>query len=126
MTVYVVHPSRDDISTAQRFGDLRFVNRDYVYPDEVDDERIPITKLEPIRQAAREFDPDEDFLLIVGDHLQLIAFTAELVRHHAWFRVLRYDRQERAYYPVKIDVARDIGEHNGQATDAVRPDQVVV
>lgn len=102
MTVFCVHQNNDDISDALRYGELRYVNARYVYPDEVDGERLPPAFVDNMRRAADEFDPATDFLLIQGDHLQLLAFAAELMYRHAYYKVLRYDRQEKAYYPVRI------------------------
>lgn len=101
MTVYVAQGTDNDkIADARRFGDLEFVNFSYVYADQVEDELLPPTYVYHMRKAAERFNPDEDYLLIFGDHLQLIAFTAELARRYTHFRVLRWDRVNNLYFPV--------------------------
>jgi hypothetical protein len=103
MTVYAVNQTRDNISDAYRYGDVKFVNIGYVYSDQLEDGRIPDESMLPIRASAAVFEPEHDYLLIVGDHLQLVAFVAELALRHAYFQVLRYDRKEQAYTPVRVD-----------------------
>lgn len=103
-TVFVVNTTRDDITDAARYGKVRYVNISYVFPDETsDDGRLPQDALDNMDRCADEFRPELDFLLIVGDHVQLIAFSAKLAIRYSYFNVLRYDRKEHAYYPVKID-----------------------
>lgn len=107
MTVFVVHGVRDDISPARKFGDLRLVNQAYIHGDELlrtDDDynMIPTGHNINIRHAVDDFKPDVDFLLIAGDHLQLLAMTARLAAAHGSFDVLRYDRQLNDYIPVRL------------------------
>lgn len=108
MTVYAVNSTRDDISDAYRYGDVRYINIGYVYNDQLENERLPGNHLEAIRRYADAFDPARDYFLIVGDHLQLLAFAAELAVRHPYFRVLRFDRREQAYVPVRIDCSQSI------------------
>jgi len=101
-TVWAVNPTNDDISDAERYGEIRYVSAKYLFADEIDDERIPSPTDYSIDEAARRFNSERDYLLIVGDHLQLVAMAAKLSRYHSKFRVLRYDRKERAYFPVVV------------------------
>jgi hypothetical protein len=50
-----------------------------------------------------KFDIEADFLLIAGDHLQLIAMSALLSERWGAFRVLRFDRQAQGYVVVNIE-----------------------
>lgn len=103
MTVYVVNRNRDDLSDAERYGEIKFINLAYVYPDEMQDNgELPRPVIAGIQKCADEFNVQRDFLVIVGDHTQLLAMTAALAARYPWFHVLRYDRQERAYFPVVI------------------------
>jgi len=52
--------------------------------------------------AIRAFDPGRDYLLLVGDHIQVAALCAGLGARYGAFTVLRYDRQARGYVPVRI------------------------
>lgn len=101
--VYLVNIVTDDISKAEAFGDIKNINYRYVFGDEIEHEQIPMPVLKQMQRCADEFDPDEDFLLIAGDHLQLIAFAAMLAARHNYFRVLRWDRKAEGYLPVQIN-----------------------
>lgn len=110
MTVFVVNSSHDlNLTSAERFGAIRYVNHKYIYGDEIgDDGSLPAAFVDNMRRCADEFDADSDYLLIAGDHLQLVAFTAELSIIFPWFRVLRWDRIEQAYFGVKIKTGSDL------------------
>lgn len=101
--IYMVHPTKhDDITPALRFGEPRYVNTGYLYPDEIEVEDLPPKVTQNMEACADAFRPEQDFLVILGDHLQLIAFSAMLAVRHPWFRVLRYDRIESAYWPIRV------------------------
>lgn len=114
MTVFVVHPVRDDISKALRFGSFAFITGGYVYGDlleldpgeswsTIQDWRLPASFRDSLRHAAiHAFNPAADYLLIAGDHLQLLAFTAYLSCNYESFMVLRYDRKLDDYIPVRL------------------------
>lgn len=110
MTVFVVHPIHNDgvnIEDAKRFGEIRYVNDRYVYGDEITlDGDLPPTFDRTLRGSALDFNHETDFLLIAGDHLQLLAFSAMLgalrESYDKGFRVLRWSRDAKAYMPVRI------------------------
>lgn len=106
MTVFVVNEITDDISAAEQWGPIRYVNHRYINGDELDDKnRIPQEFEQNMLNAAQQFNPDADYLLIVGDHLQIVAFSVILAGEKPHFNVLRWDRREKAYYPVRIETA---------------------
>ena len=105
--VYVVNPIKFDLSPARAFGTVRFINERYVFPDELTDQaeagnELPLDVATRMQAAANSFHPQCDYVLIGGDHLQLVAFTAMLARAHPMFKVLRYDRQAEGYVPVCV------------------------
>lgn len=104
MTVYLVNPAGAtlDLSGAKQYGDLRYANVRFVYADEIDDEALPVAAERNLLQKVDSFDPETDYFLIAGDDLQLVAMAAMLGARHPWFRVLRWDRQAKGYYVVKI------------------------
>lgn len=102
MTVFLVHPVRDDVSDAQRFGKIDTINRSYIYGDQIDDGCIPEPVQWDLQAALMRFDPLTDYLLIAGDHVQLVLLSALLGRKHKEFQVLRWERQANAYMPVRI------------------------
>jgi hypothetical protein len=105
MTVWAVNKSNEhDVSGALQFGDIRYVNHRYVYGDEIDNERMPQDVIKTIWTAACEFRPDRDYILITGDHLQLLQFVkaVEYCTDGAEIRVLRYDKKAAGYIPVRL------------------------
>lgn len=120
MTVWAVHPIKYDVSAANRFGKINYINRGYVFGDElivdaelglaagVEDEGVCIMWTLPgkclinMRRCVDDFKPGVDFLLIIGDHLQLMQLTAMLLIKHPYIDVLRYDRKVSDYIPVRL------------------------
>lgn len=97
MTVWAVSPTANDVSAAAEYGDVKYINTRYVYGDEIEKEELPAELKASMTVAALEFDPLRDYLLLMGDHLQLAAFAAELSYCGHNFRVLRWDRQAKGY-----------------------------
>ncbi len=102
MTVFAVNLTSDDTTAAQQWGDIRHINLRYVYADEIENQQMPPAVVEALYAAALEFDPLRDYLLILGDHLQLVKFACELGRIHHKFRVLRWDKKAAGYIPVWV------------------------
>lgn len=135
-TVWAVHDVRDDISPALGFGPIRFINERYVNGDELEQDPagwiLPHMFRRRMHDAATEFDATEDYLLIAGDHLQLLAFTAILFGRFSSIFVLRYDRRLSEYIPVQLHsgIAKppahvlgstDIGDDpHGESREAIR------
>lgn len=109
MTVYAVHPiTEKDVSAALIYGDVEYINARYVYIDEVEKEKIPEAFYNKMLKVVDRFDPENDFLLIAGDHLQLIVMAAELSARWGRFRVLRFDRQAGGYAAILIDTLENM------------------
>jgi hypothetical protein len=100
MTVYAVNMTHDDTSPALQYGDIRFINVRYVYGDEIDNERLPAANMEALAQAADDFNPMRDYLLLVGDWLQLAQFIKMLGARHPGIHVLRWDKKAEGYLSV--------------------------
>lgn len=108
MSVFVVHPlgNKDiNMTAALEYGEAVFVNTRYVYPDELEgeDNDLPVSVYDKMLRAVDKFDPEADFLLIAGDHLQLLAMALLLGSRWGRFRALRFDRQAQGYVPVCIE-----------------------
>ena len=110
MTVWCVHPIKGDLRPAEAYGKIRYVNTRYIYPDDLEEAEydqktyFPPQAVEKLYvQAAQQFQPNTDYLLIAGDHLQLLMFTGELCAMWSKFKVLRYDRQEQGYIAVELN-----------------------
>lgn len=108
--VFIVNATDNDLSPSLAFGDPYYVNQRYIYGDEIklEDDTIPDSFRRNMRAAADLFDPDRDYLLIVGDHLQLVVFSAMLSARYHYFNVLRYDRIRRSYFLVRVDGFRPV------------------
>lgn len=111
MTVFLINDGglatarKRDYSAARKFGELVLVNDKFLQPDGVDDNDFMFGQLfYNIEQAARQFDPVRDYLLPVGDVVQVIQFVALVATKGIGcpIRVLRYDQEERDYYVVAL------------------------
>ena len=106
MSVFVVHPINDkgvDISAAKVYGELSFINPRYIYIDELSDGDLPTDYRSKMMKVVDQWDPEEDYLLIAGDHLQIIAMSALLAARWGVFMALRYDRQAKGYAVANIE-----------------------
>lgn len=121
MTVFVLHPVKDDLTAALSFGELKYLHTSYIFPDQLEPRGswgqgfrtfgLPVSWYAKMEEHARAFEPEKDFLLMVGDHLQLLAFAALLAAWNEVFAVLRYDRDSGQYLPIDVCTA----EINGHA-----------
>lgn len=101
--VWCVHPVELDISQALTWGNIQYINDRYIYGDQLKkNEGIPEGFLQRMNKAVEAFNPTSDYLLIIGDHVQLIAVTHLLTIKCQSFRILRYDRKSNGYFVVKI------------------------
>ena len=101
--VWVVHPcDNTDIAPAHNWGDLRFINAGYANPNDVINRCLSREIMENLITAARDFNSNKDFLLIAGDHLQLMQMSFLLAERSKAYTVLRWDRHANGYYPVRI------------------------
>lgn len=123
MTVWVVsHAKNNDLSKAEIYGPKRFVNVRYVYPDDLvgDQNRISDEFMPAIYRAVAEFNPSRDYVLIVGDNLQLLQFTSLIAKYHGSYRVLRYSREPEGYFPVLIEIGTKHGQEIGEKASSYK------
>lgn len=105
MTVWAVNKSQEhDTSSALQYGDIRHISPRYVYGDEIEGGLMPQEVRQALVAAAAQFNPHKDYVLITGDHLQLLQFVALIADFHRGrqFQVLRYDKKAKGYIPVCI------------------------
>lgn len=108
MTVWAVHRIKDlDVSQASTYGELQSINTRYVYADEIEEGQFPAKFKAPLEKAVDQFDPGHDYMLIAGDHLQMIQFAALLADRWGEFKALRFDREAGGYFPVTIKIGED-------------------
>lgn len=105
--VFAVHPVNNksiDLKTAEQHGNIRYINARYVYGDEIgNDGSLPKDIAANIERCVMEFDIDHDYLLIAGDHLQVMVMSALLGARYPYFKILRYDREAEGYWPVRVN-----------------------
>ena len=103
MTVWTVHRLKDlDVSKAEVYGELEYINNRYIFSDEIKDGRAPEKFHSRMCRAVDMFDPGHDYMLIAGDHLQMVMFASLLTNRWGEFKVLRFDREAGGYFPVTI------------------------
>lgn len=116
MSVFITCPSRNWLASSlealrNEYGSIYSITTRYVYGDEIEDGKLPFELQSAIETAARNFDPDHDYVLIGGDYVQLVAFIVALTRWHTKFQALRWDKNAEGFLPVwfgTLNEARNI------------------
>ena len=99
MTVYVLQEMGRNIRSAEKFGDLKVVlpdNKQIVLSSG------PLTF--KLKHALKDFN-DNDYLLLMGDPA-IIALAGAVASdvNGGKFKVLKWDRDEKRYYDIEIDL----------------------
>ena len=99
MNVYILQEMGRNVRSAEKFGDLKVVlpdNRQIVLSSG------PLTF--KLQQELKNFN-DEDYLLLMGDPA-IIAVAGAVVSdvNGGRFKVLKWDRDEKRYYDIEIDL----------------------
>ena len=99
MTVYVLQEMGRNIRSAEKFGDLKVVlpdNKQIVLSSG------PLTF--KLKHTLKDFN-DDDYLLLMGDPA-IIAVAGAVVSdvNGGKFKVLKWDRDEKKYYDIEIDL----------------------
>ena len=99
MTVYVLQEMGRNIRSAEKFGDLKVVlpdNKQIVLSSG------PLTF--KLKHALKDFN-DDDYLLLMGDPA-IIALAGAVASdvNGGKFKVLKWDRDEKKYYDIEIDL----------------------
>lgn len=103
MTVYVIQSVKGfDYSGLIPFGQPKFVTYRHCFADEAE------VHVQGLYKAARElsanFNPDEDYLAIAGDPINIVVLTSILLKDHGRARLLKFDRKFDGYYPVDVQI----------------------
>jgi len=98
--VYVVQEMPNhDIASAMRFGEM-----DVLLPSNTQIAFSTVPTVRRLRRTPREFN-DGDFLLLTGDPVAIgLACSIAAFYNSGRFTALKWDRRERMYIPVKIDI----------------------
>tara|TARA_R110002167_G_scaffold229796_1_gene435006 strand:+ start:224 stop:553 length:330 start_codon:yes stop_codon:yes gene_type:complete len=99
MTVYVTQEMGRSIRSAEKFGDLKVLlpdNRQIVLSSG------PITF--KLQQELKDFN-DDDYLLLIGDPAIIAVAAAVAAKiNNGRFKVLKWDRDDKTYYDIEIDL----------------------
>lgn len=96
--VFVTEDTRHNLAHAMEYGDIEILeSADFPLfrnGQEVTDR---------IRRGLQLFNPEKDFLLLIGDPIIVgLAFAALDRMGHKVIRVLKWDRQSTKYIPVNV------------------------
>ena len=99
MTVYVIQEMGRNIRSAESFGDLKVL-----LPD---NRQIVLSSgplIHKLQKDLRDFN-ENDYLLLIGDPA-IIAIAHCVVSdiNNGRFKVLKWDRDEKKYYDIEIDL----------------------
>lgn len=109
--VYVTQDEeRFDLSDLERYGQIITLFTRSNYPDEID-VRMPwlVARANKVlnneSNPTRPFNPNSDFVALVGDPLTIaVVFMVLGARGVPRVRALKYDGRERAYYEATIEI----------------------
>ena len=99
MTVYVLQEMGRNVRSAEKFGDLKVC---------LPDNKQIVLSSGPLafklQQELRDFN-DNDYLLLMGDPA-IIALAGAVASdvNGGKFKVLKWDRDEKRYYDIEIDL----------------------
>ena len=99
MTVYVLQEMGRNVRSAEKFGDLKVV-----LPD---NKQIVLSSGSLTHKLKKELSTfcDNDYLLLMGDPA-IIALAGAVASdvNGGKFKVLKWDRDEKKYYDIEIDL----------------------
>ena len=99
MTVYVLQEMGRNIRSAEKFGDLKVLLSD--------NKQIVLSSGPLTHKLKKELSTfcDDDYLLLMGDPAAIaIAGAVACERNNGKMRLLKWDRQERQYFPIDVDI----------------------
>jgi len=107
MTVYVIQEvPKFNISGATRYGDIEVI---------LPPGNMYFSTESTVKKAydkLKDFKPG-DYLLCIGDPIAIaICFAAAASMVNGKINLLKWDRQNQIYVPVKIDLLKCLGERN--------------
>jgi len=99
MTVYVTQEMGRNIRSAEKFGDLKVM---------LPDNKQMILSSGPLtfklQQELKNFN-DDDYLLLIGDPAIIAVAAAVAAKvNNGFFKVLKWDRDDKTYYDIEIDL----------------------
>ena len=101
-TVYIVQEMPNhDIAPAMKFGEMKVLLPSYT---QIAFSTAPTIR--SLRHKLRSFS-DDDYLLLTGDPVAIgLACSIAAFYNSGRYTALKWDRRERMYIPVKIDITQ--------------------
>lgn len=91
-----------DIAAAMKFGDMSVL-----LPSNTQIAFSTVPTVRTLRRKLREY-KDEDYLLLTGDPVAIgLACSIAAFYNSGRYTALKWDRRERLYIPVKIDITEN-------------------
>lgn len=102
-TVYIVQEMPNhDLAPAMKFGDMKVL-----LPSNTQIAFSTVPAVRTLRRRLRDY-KDGDFLLLTGDPVAIgLASAIAAFYNSGRFTALKWDRRERMYIPVKIDITEN-------------------
>lgn len=104
--VYIVQKvASQDYSDLDRFGSIRFVTFGSCFPDtaEIHSDQV-ISNFNEMTSDMDKFDPDNDYLALNGDLVNVAILAAVISRRFGKVNLLKYSNRDKSYYPVVVNV----------------------
>lgn len=104
--VYVVtETGNHNITPAMEYGDI-----EVILPPNAQITFSPVPTVNRIRRALSKFN-DNDYLLFIGDPVSISVISAmAAARNHGRYKCLKWDKLDRRYIPIQIDLYPKKGE----------------
>lgn len=97
--------SRLDFKKARKFGEIVPVIGQDVFPDNAD------TRVKKMKGVAKgilsRFNASTDYVLLTGDPVAIAVVTSVLFMRSQYATFLKWDKESKAYYPVRINFYDD-------------------
>tara|TARA_Y100001973_G_C5198420_1_gene335880 strand:+ start:834 stop:1178 length:345 start_codon:yes stop_codon:yes gene_type:complete len=107
--VYVVQETPGkNILKATSFGNL-----DVLLPANTNIMFSSIPVIRKLKRKLVNFNPEEDYLLLIGDPSAIGICCALIAQKFSKFKVLKWDRETQVYYPVSLDLEAKEDLHEG-------------
>lgn len=100
---------RHDLGSAMHYAsEIRSIFQRGVFPDNAEERIVAMRRA--VARKLETFNPDKDYILLGGCPAAIALVAGHVIRYHGRGTFLKWDNDNRGYYPVTIDL---IGESNG-------------
>lgn len=97
--VFIVQESKHNLSYAMQYGDFHFVAKSD-FP--LWNKESANKQMDDMNKALVYYNPEDDYLLVIGDPINIGACFSILSRKFDTIRILKWDGQSKMYIPSNI------------------------